>query len=203
MRQISSRPIDNSTNPVNQWGFSIISVPNTSPPIPPFRGTRNKATASLTTPSKTHLFLHSCRLDLWEFPRFWTSGLKPLSSFFTQFAWRGNINPIFAGICIVLWSQDLCYFSRGSSRQSACLTRKTQACLFAQDAWHQACLCAQEKHSCVASRMCASSKDVNIPTPPHDWRSIKHVWQERHRHVYLHKMRGIKHACVHKKNTVA
>ena len=36
-----------------------------------------KATASLTTPSKTHFFLHSCRFDLWEFPCFWTSGLKP------------------------------------------------------------------------------------------------------------------------------
>ena len=61
-----------------------------------------KATASLTTPSKTHLFLHRCRLDLWEFPRFWTSGLKPHYSFFTLFARRGNINQFFAGICMVL-----------------------------------------------------------------------------------------------------
>ena len=42
---------------------------------------RKHATASLTIPSKMYLFLDSCRLDLWEFPRFWTSGLKPLSVF--------------------------------------------------------------------------------------------------------------------------
>ena len=53
------------------------------------------------------------------------------------------------------------------------------------------CLCTQEKHSSVASKMCASSKNVNILTPSHDWRSIKDVWQERPRHVYVHQMRNI------------
>ena len=53
------------------------------------------------------------------------------------------------------------------------------------------CLCTQEKHSSVASLMCASSKNVNILTPSHDWRSIKDVWQERPRHVYVHQMRNI------------
>ena len=79
----------------------LVTWPTTFIKRPP----KNKATASLTTPSKTHLFLHSCRLDLWKFPRFWTSGLKPLYSFFTLFARRGNINQFFVGICMVLWSQ--------------------------------------------------------------------------------------------------
>ena len=109
-------------------------------------GTKNKATASLTTPSKTHLFLHSCRLDLWEFPRFWISGLKPLYSFFTLFATRGNINQFFAGICMVLWSHVFCFFFRGvfATKRPAEST-----------GWHRCCvstsmfICTR----CVASNM--------------------------------------------------
>ena len=80
---------------------------------------RKQATASLTIPSKTYLFLHSCRLDLWEFPRFWTSGLKPhkttICSFRTIFmAWQHK--SIFTGICTVLWSQVCIVFYSGVSK---------------------------------------------------------------------------------------
>ena len=49
---------------------------------------------------------------------------------------------------------------------SSMFDKKDTVCLFAQVAWDQACLCAQEERNCVASRMCASSKNVHIPTTP-------------------------------------
>ena len=222
---------------------------------------KNKATASLTTPSKTHLFLHSCRLDLWELPRFWTSGLKPLYSFFRLFARRGNINQFFAGICMVLWSHFffqevfrakapsrvhrltrlLClhmklftccktclhirlsfktlvriwvgtnFFSNFQKPSSSWVPVKSRwdptllvTCILLCDtelnfnlctrawllharlrsactrvwalftaAWKNLCVAHpahfqwEDANQALASRMCASSKNVNIPTPPH------------------------------------
>ena len=80
---------------------------------------------------KTHLFFLSSRLDTWELPRIWTSGLKPLFSFFTLFARRGNINPFFDGICVVSWRPVLfCFF-----RRFFALKRQAES-----KGWHRHCV---------------------------------------------------------------
>ena len=77
-----------------------------------------------------------------------------------------------------------------TGKESSMIDKKDTGMLFAQDACHQACLCAQEKHSCVASRMCASSKNVNIPTPPHDWPQTQQGFRKKH------KTRGVANGAV-------
>ena len=59
------------------------------------------------------------------------------------------------------------------------------------------CLCTQDKHSSVASKMCASSKNVNIPTPPHP--------TPCHGFTKNHKTRGVANGAVgkNKHSTVA
>ena len=52
------------------------------------------------------------------------------------------------------------------------------------------CLCTQDKHSSVASKMCASSKNVNIPTPPHP--------TPCHGFTKNHKTRGVANGAVGK-----
>ena len=173
----------------------------------------------VSDPFENAFFFLSSRLDTWELPCIWTSGLKPLFSFFTLFARRGNINPFFDGICVVSWRPVLFFFRRffALQRQAeskgwhlhcvstwsfsrapklvyrfACLSNLlfwfelSQRMLTSPPhptPWHgitcvtSTCLCTQEKHSSVASKMCASSKNVNIPTPPHPmtWHHMRNI----------------------------
>ena len=129
-----------------------------------------KATALLTTPSKTHFFIQSCRLYSWELPCIWASGLKPPSSFFMVFARRGNINPFSDGIYRVL-SSSVCFFQEVFLATAPNLVHRFTPSLCIQIklfTWCKTCLqfCLSNEDNGVASTSNApNSTNANMPHP--------------------------------------
>ena len=184
------------------WASKRIKSSNTEPPSRSpgcngmmYRKNKNpplkQGYGVVSDPFENAPFFDSCRLDLWEFPRFWTSGLKPVSSFFTLFAWRGNIIPIFAGICIGLWRQDYCSFFRRFFAPKRMFDKKdTGSFICTRCVASSMFVCARITQLRSIQDVCASSKNVNIPTPPHDWPQPQHGFRKKH------KTRGVANGAV-------